>query len=178
MKKIAILLAAVALTGCASTAYHNAKSGILMDDVNSINMPSLKADVEVGEKISGVAECESWFGIITKSPNRQTYGVELQKETGNMTPADCTRGALYEAMSKSNADVIISPKYTSVKKDNWCIFGYCIHKVRQIIVTGYKGNIKNISQMQKPDFELYGLPKSSQKKNVAIELDLTKHTAQ
>lgn len=164
MKKLCLLvLTAVCLVGCSSAAYRNARGSMVLDDMNKINTPAFKADVEVGEKISGVAECESWFGITTKQPARQTHDAKLQSNAGNLAPSACTRGALYEAMSKSNADVIITPRYTSVSKDNWCILGYCIHKVRQIIVTGYKGSVKNISPMAKEDFELYGVVTEAQK---------------
>ncbi|MBR5609027.1 MAG: hypothetical protein IKW63_02020 [Elusimicrobiaceae bacterium] len=173
MKKLSLLvLAAVCLVGCSSVGYHNAKSSMLLNDINKINTPSFKADVEVGEKISGVAECESWFGFTTKQPARQTYEAKLQSNSGNLAPSACTRGALYDAMSKSNADVIITPKYTSVNKDNWCVFGYCIHKVRQIIVTGYKGTVKKIAPMAKEDFEVYGVLTEVQKNNKASEASI------
>ena len=173
MKKLGLLaLSAVCLVGCSTAAYRNARGSMVLDEINTINTPAFKADVVVGEKISGVAECESWFGITTKSPARQTHDVKLQSNAGNLASSACTRGALYDAMSKSNADVIITPRYTSVNKNNWCILGYCIHKVSQIIVTGYKGSVKNISPMAKEDFELYGVVTEAQKNNEGSSLSM------
>ena len=88
MKKLSLLvLVAVCLVGCSSVGYHNAKSSMLLGDMNEINTPSFKADVEVGEKISGVAECESWFGLTTKQPERQTYAPSIPAASKNTRAA-------------------------------------------------------------------------------------------
>ena len=146
MKKVMCCVAAVLAVGCSSVEYHNGKQSLLMQNVQVEPSP-LKADIQVGQAISGVAECEKWFGFTTKKPAKQTYGAELQVSQGNFSTGACTRGAVYEALTKNNADVIIAPRYTSVKKSNGCLFGFCIHVVDQVIVTGYKGNIRNIMPM-------------------------------
>ncbi len=150
MKKV-LLLSVLALfgIGCASTQYHNGRNGLTIADADQIKLYPLQAEVEVGEKISGVAECEKWFGIFYKKPEKQTYGVGMQQNAGNFAPNACTRGAIYDALSKGKADTIVAPKYTAVKKKDLCIFGFCLHEVDQIIVTGYKGTIKNIQPMEK-----------------------------
>lgn len=147
MKKAVWLgLAAILCVGCSSTQYHNGRGSILLEQITVEPRP-LQADITVGPAISGVAECESWFGIRTKKPQKQTYGISLQTDEGNFVPNDCTRGAVYNALTNSKSDVIIAPRYTSVKKGSWCLFGLCLHVTDQIIVTGYGGKIHSISPM-------------------------------
>lgn len=147
MKKLLLLEALlILLVGCASVEQHNGRQSVLMNPV-AIEPRPLQADIQVGRAISGVAECETWFGFITKQPQKQTYGVDMQEPQGNFAPNACTRGAVYDALSKNNADVIISPRYTSIKKKNWCILGVCLHLVDQIIVSGYKGDVVNLRPM-------------------------------
>ncbi len=147
MKKIMYVCMTMMFVGCSSVEYHNGRQSLLMQNVQVEPSP-LKADIQVGQAISGVAECERWFGFTTKKPAKQTYGAELQVSQGNFSPNPCTRGAVYEALTKNNADVIIAPRYTAVKKGNLCLFGFCMHVVDQIIVNGYKGNIRNIVPME------------------------------
>lgn len=149
MKKILfVVLIILSVAGCSSVEYHNGRNSLVVQNI-TIEPKPLQADIKVGQKITGVAECESWFGFYTKQPTEQTYGAELQVPEGNFVPSQCTRGALYDALNKYNADVIVSPHYTSFKKGDLCILGFCIHTVNKVIVTGYKGNIENISTMEK-----------------------------
>lgn len=147
MKKILMLqMLLILLVGCASTEQHNGRQSVLMNNV-TIEPRPLQADIQVGRAISGVGECESWFGFITKQPQKQTYGADMQEPQGNFAPSACTRGAVYDALSKNNADVIIAPRYTSIKKKNLCILGLCLHTIDQIIVSGYKGDVINLRPM-------------------------------
>lgn len=148
MKKWMYLAAvAVCVTGCSSMETRNGRNNMLVDDI-SIEPKPMQAEIQVGPKISGVAECEKWFWFWTKQPAKQTYGTSLQMPDGNFSTGPCTRGAIYDALTKNNADMIVAPKYTAVQKGELCVLGKCMHRVNQIIVTGYKGNIKDISPMQ------------------------------
>lgn len=156
MKNLTSLLA-VCLMLCAysSVEYHNGKRGVYLGNIEAVEILPLQAEVEVENTvISGVAECERWFWFLTKKPAKQTYGVSLQIPNGNFSPNACTRGALYDALSKNNAQYIFAPRYTAVKKGNWCILGLCLHQVNQIIVTGQKANIKHVRQTQEDILEL------------------------
>lgn len=151
MKKILVaVLFAICGVGCASTQYHNGRDGVTLANTDAIKVYPMQAEVRVGNVVSGVAECEKWFGIFKKEPEKQTYGLPLQSEQGNFAPNACTRGAVYDAISKGNADTIIAPRYLAVKKKELCILGIkslCLHEVDQIIVTGYKGTFTNIKSM-------------------------------
>lgn len=132
---------------CSSVSYHNGRNSISLAQPDQVDLYPLQADVKVEQQISGVAECESWFGFLTKKPQRQTFGATLQEASGDFSPSPCTRGAIYDALAKNNAEMILSPRYTAVQKKNWCLLGLCLHKVNQIIVTGYKASVKNIRPM-------------------------------
>lgn len=148
MKKIILLgLLISVLTGCSSMDYHNGRNNMLLGKLDDIDVHPLQADVKVEQQISGVAECKSWFGFLTKKPTHQTYGSYLQVPQGNFSPTACTRGAIYNALSKNNAELILAPRYTAVQKGKFCLFGICLHKTHQIIVTGYKAGIKDIRPM-------------------------------
>lgn len=153
MKKIVMFAVfAVLFAGCVSTQHHNGRKNFGLEDAEPIKVYPLQAEMEVGEKISGSAECETWLGIFKKQPATQTYGMTLYPEDGNITPDACTKGAFYDALSKNKADTIIAPQYTSVQKKELCIFGIkslCLHVTDQIVVKGYRGTVKNIKPVEK-----------------------------
>lgn len=150
MKKITIIAISLLLAGCSSVDYHTGKNSLLMQNT-LVQQAPLQADIKAGGKITGTAECEKWFGLSIKKPNKQTYGAELQVPSGNFAPKECTRGALYDALNKNNADTIIAPHYTVVRKSEGCVFGICIHQIYQIIITGYKGNINKITSIKQEE---------------------------
>ena len=148
MKKILVFIFAVfGIVGCSSMEHHNGKNSVIMQNV-VVEPKPMQADIKVDKKITGVAECEKWFGFYTKKPQNQTYGAELQVASGNFAASPCTRGALYDALNKNNADVIVAPHYSSVKTQDMCILGLCLHTIDKIIITGYKGTVENISPME------------------------------
>lgn len=151
-KTVMFAVFAVLFAGCASTEYHNGRKNFGIATPDTITVLPMQAEMEVGEKISGAAECETWLGIFHRYPEKQTYGMALYPEDGNFAPNQCTKGAFYDALSKSKADTIVAPKYTSEKKRELCIFGIkflCLHVMDQTVVTGYKGTIKNIRTIDK-----------------------------
>lgn len=145
---IPLLLFSVAAltTGCIS---HNANTSSAPLQVNLVSN-ELKADVVVGEKISGQAKITYFFGIPFGSTNKYADGVfydgmivdksgwlaSVMSLLGSVNEAKAS--AAYDAISKSNADVIISPRYTMDIQDFW------IFKNVEAQVTGYKGTIKSI----------------------------------
>ncbi|MDR1826071.1 MAG: hypothetical protein LBQ49_00075 [Rickettsiales bacterium] len=138
MKKSMILLP-LALVAC--TGYHNGKIGAVIAPIPPIES-KIEANVKVGEKITGSAECTEVLFLTVSAPERQTYGPELQTKTGNLANSTCTAGAIYDAMSSSDADIIVSPQYTSVKTSFGCIpFVGCLYKNTKVIVSGHAGKI-------------------------------------
>ena len=142
-----LLLSVVVLaSGCIS---HNGNTASAPLHVNLV-ANDLKADVTVGEKISGQAKMTYFmifeFGGTGKYADGVSYDGTSTQLGGNLfssllagdTYAGVKSSAAYDAISKSNADIIISPRYVVDVQD----FG--IFKTVEVKVTGYKGTIKSI----------------------------------
>lgn len=150
MKKIVaplLLLSVVMLTsGC---TIHNANTASAPLHVNLVSN-DLKADVAVGEKISGQAKVTYFmifeFGGTGKYADGVSYDGTSTQVGGDIfaallagnTYAGVKSSAAYDAISKSNADVIISPRYVLEVQD------FLIFKTVEAKVTGYKGTVKSI----------------------------------
>lgn len=143
MKKV-LLLAAVssfAMVGCASQNVSQSSSPL----VSSVEAP-LKADVDVGEKITGTAQSTQIFGFIKLGPNKFADGVTYAGASGGglLSMLDSSESvkaaAAYNATSKSNADVIVAPRYTIETND------YFVFKTTKATVNGYKGTINSITK--------------------------------
>lgn len=161
MKKFIIpLLFSVALTsGCIS---HNANTASAPLQVR-LTANELKADVAVGDKISGQAKITYFLGIPFGSTNKYADGVlydgSVITQGGVYNPyspqaqdffaslfslfvgniqQEAAAQAAYDAISKSNADIIIAPRYVLDVQDFWIV------KNVEAQVTGYKGTIKSI----------------------------------
>lgn len=147
MKKIIIVIAGLLLAGCSSVNYNTGRKSLLIQDMGVRQKP-IQADIRVGGKISGSAECKHLFGFSIKRPQEQTYGAELQVPEGNFAPVECTRGALNDALTRNNADVIIAPHYNLNKISHGCIFGKCVYNSYEVTVVGYKGKIDHFSSVE------------------------------
>lgn len=143
MKKYTILASILALTGCAT--YHNGKIGMTITNPEIQFVPKqASVNVDTQNKISGSAKCDSVLWVFNSTPVRQTYGPELQTNDGNIAPDECVAGALYDAMSKSNADIIVAPQYTVAQQGLLCFKNRCLYGTTHVIVSGYAGSITSI----------------------------------
>jgi len=102
---------------------------------------NLKADVAVGEKISGSASSILLFGLITLgAPNKLADGIVYGgASAGNpyFNPyEELKSAAAYNAVTEGKADVIIAPRYT-ISGTNYFLF-----KTLNATVSGYKGTLK------------------------------------
>lgn len=148
MKKLLLVVAVLGLVACSSSELRTGRNSVNLANI-AVEPEPMSAQIKVGQKITGTATCETWFGFQTKAPEKLTYGAGLQVEDGNFAPSKCTRGAIYDALTKNKADVIIAPQYTATEDGSICVFGRCAHRVNKITVTGYKGTIERISTMDK-----------------------------
>ena len=58
MKQIVLLFVlAVFFMGCASTQYRNGRDSVKVASLDTLRVYPMEAEIVVGEKISGVAEC-------------------------------------------------------------------------------------------------------------------------
>ena len=146
MKKT-LLVTAAAMTLCACSATtHQGIEGARFSDVVIESRP-LQVSVVPGEKITGSARCRSILGITLNAPEKEAFGAHMQTTDGNFEGGACTRGAVYDAISKANADVLLAPQYTVSGKTFGCLFGHCLYSDSSVDVVGYKGTFKNVKEM-------------------------------
>ena len=145
MKKLVLVtLLAAYLAGC-TTINSSQPSGHLKLDADA----GIKADVTVGEKISGSSSitflCLLWCFQLPGGPDRFAEGVDYQAHSlsavhtpfGVLDPFGHVKAAAaYDAVKKSNADVIIAPRYVIEAND------FLLFKTVNTTVTGYKGTIR------------------------------------
>ncbi|MCS3467602.1 hypothetical protein M2401_001327 [Pseudomonas sp. JUb42] len=145
MKKLWMSAALIALiastTGCVS--YNVSQPTAPLEGVVKSD---LKADVKVGEAISGQSSTNILFNFLTFGGDNQfADGVAYSGgATGGLgaflpDPISTTKAAAaYKAVKSSGADLIVAPRY-EVTVDNYFIF-----KKVDVKVTGNKGSITSI----------------------------------
>ncbi|MBR6327959.1 MAG: hypothetical protein IKR60_03675 [Alphaproteobacteria bacterium] len=145
MKKLLLSAAFLGLAACTTT--HQGTKSLNVDDLTLKARP-LQVSVVPGEKISGTVECTNFLGIPIRYPSKEAYGARLETSSGNFAGDNCTRGAIYNAIVNSNADVILAPQYMTSGKTFLCLplIG-CLYNNRTITVTGYKGTYQDIREM-------------------------------
>lgn len=106
----------------------------------------VKADVEIGEKISGNASVTTVLEIFKFGmPSKYAVGLNYNTDSGfspiEIDPYSSIKdAAAYNAVSKSNADVIVNPKY-SIEENNYLLFSTV-----KVTVQGYKGTLKGLKK--------------------------------
>ena len=142
MKKLATVAAISAfalLTGCAS---QNISQPAV--PLNGTVGTDLKADVKVGETISGESSVNILFNVFKLGGDTQfadgvTYGGGEGGFALGLDPvASAKSAAAYKAVKASGADVIVAPRYEVNVQD------YFVYKTVNVSVTGKKGTVTSI----------------------------------
>lgn len=145
MKKVWVYTAAAAVialtSGCASYNV-SAPSAPVGGSVTA----DLKADVKVGEKISGESSTSILFGFLNIGGDTQfadgvAYGGSAGGGLGGLLPdpiSTTKAAAAFKAVKSSDADLIVAPRYEVNVMD------YFIFKKVDVKVTGNKGTINSI----------------------------------
>ena len=150
MKKIIYLLFALVITGCSNVNYNQ-----LTGNIDVTVKAELDATITVGENISGTGSetvlffVFRWPGtryraegntVALNSSSPSSFLVSGITESLNpFNIVEHAKGqAVYDAISTSNADVLINPKFTITIQD------FLIYKTVRCEVTGKKGTIKTI----------------------------------
>lgn len=135
MKKLwmSTALAAVIVTASGCTSYNVNQPSAPMDGVVSTD---LKADVRVGEPITGQSSVNILFGFLK-------FGGDNQFADGgsllSFDPVSSVKSAAaFKAVKSSGADLIVAPRYEVSVQD------YFVFKKVDVKVTGNKGNIAGI----------------------------------
>ena len=146
MKKVLLAtIAGLMLTACSATTHKGIEGAKFSDDM--IESRPMQVSVVPGEKIQGSARCRSFLFFTLNAPEREAYGAQIQTNDGNFEAGNCTRGAVYDAISKGKADVLLAPQYTASGKTFGCLFGHCLYSDSTVEVVGYKGTFKDIKEM-------------------------------
>ncbi|MBR1601729.1 MAG: hypothetical protein IJ677_09180 [Alphaproteobacteria bacterium] len=154
MKKICSILACLCIMACTST---NKGTQSLNVEGLSLRARPLAVSIVPGEKIYGTAKCVNFLGIPLSSPSKQAYGAKLETQQGNFAGDNCTRGAIYDAIVSSNADLILSPQYVTTGTSFLCLpWIGCMYNDRTITVTGRKGTY--VYDNEVPAYETAPLP--------------------
>nr|WP_246886699.1 hypothetical protein [Pseudomonas chlororaphis] len=129
----------IAASGC--TSYNISQPAAPID---SQVKADLKADVAVGEAISGQSSVNILFGVLKFGGDNQfadgvTYGGDTGGGLGMLDPVSAVKSAAaYKAVKASGADLIVAPRY-EVSEENYFVF-----KKVSVTVKGNKGSIRSI----------------------------------
>lgn len=144
MKKfwMSAAIAAVIATASGCTSYNISQPvAPVVGDVKT----DLKADVSVGEKISGQSQVNILFGFLKFGGDSQfADGVVYGGESGGMSLgafdpiASAKSAAAFKAVKRSGSDLIVAPRYEVTVED------YFLFKKVDVKVTGNKGSINSI----------------------------------
>ena len=138
-KFMTVFLISMVMAGC-SSLNQSAPSQALSSQVNA----DFSADVEVGSITKGKSHTTILFGFITFGDSKFADGVNdgTSKPSFGFSPAeDAKSAAAYNALKKSNADILVAPRYTV---DDFNFLN--IFRTIDAEVTGYAGTIKSVKQ--------------------------------
>lgn len=156
MKKICSILACLSLIACTST--HQGTKSLNVEGL-SLRAKPLSVSIIPGEKISGSARCKSFLGIEFSSPSKEAFGARLETNQGNFAGDTCTRGAIYDAIVSSDADIILSPQYRATRDGFLCLpWIGCLYSDTTITVTGHKGTYNYINETPVYETTVYETP--------------------
>ncbi len=149
IKFAALASAVVVAAGCHSfntnrTAATLSSQGIVTNEI--------RADIKVGERVSGESNLNVLFGFISFGGDSNFVdGVGFNGvSSGGLLPSNpldktpqVQSAAAYNALAPVNGDVLISPRYEITVDD------YFVFKKIHVKVTGYKGTVNSISATNK-----------------------------
>ena len=143
MKKLYLSAAVAALiattSGCVS--YNMSQPSA---PISGAVTADLKANVKVGEQISGESSTNILFGWLSVGGDTQfadgvTYGGGGGSAIGLPDPISAVKAAAaYKAVKSSGSDLIVAPRYEVTVED------YIVFKKVNVKVTGNKGSIDSI----------------------------------
>ncbi len=148
MKKTLLIMAVyLTLFGCSSTHLQQLSTPIVAPAIVEPN--NLKAEITVGQKISGTASLTQVLWVFNFGPNDFADGVNFTPTPNSgllgflgfssFDPyASIKSAAAYEATTKSQSDIIVAPRYKLHIKN------YFVFSKTTATVIGYKGTINSI----------------------------------
>ena len=149
--KKALAISSVALLAACSTVHNKGIDNSIITKTD-VEVRPLETSIKVGERVTGTATCTQFLGITLEGPEKESYGATLQTNEGNVAGGKCTRGAIYKALSGTDADLILAPQYELESSGMLCIpvVDFCLYKSSTVVVKGYAGKYTTIKEMS-PD---------------------------
>ena len=130
-----IVFSLLFIAGCASTNKSHVFSKM---SVNTSSELDAKIEVDLSNKLTGTSTTKYLFKIIQlEGDNNFADGYGGFGSVGKTKSA-----AAYNAISSSDADVLVSPQYVITMKDNFFI------QEITVTVTGFGGKIKSIKNKE------------------------------
>lgn len=175
MKKLFVACLMVPLLVGCSTYNRGTESMNIKHD--AIQVRPMEARVAVGGKIQGSASTKTLFGIPLVSPNREAYGVDMQMPQGLSAAHDeSVRGAVYNAVNRSGADMIVAPQYAVDSFRFLCLLDkwLCVYRSSDVTVSGFKGTYYGIRDVDdQTAHDLYVMKELKQNNaNITIPISL------
>ncbi|RMT58903.1 hypothetical protein ALP29_00924 [Pseudomonas syringae pv. avii] len=139
LKFLALSTIIATASGCVS---YNASQP--SSPIDSTVKADLKADVAVGDAITGQSSVNILFGFLKFGGDSQfadgvSYGGDGGVSLGLLDPVSAVKSAAaYKAVKTSGADLIVAPRY-EINEENYFIF-----KKVSVTVKGNKGTIRSI----------------------------------
>ncbi|POF40009.1 hypothetical protein B0D71_23290 [Pseudomonas laurylsulfativorans] len=137
-----LTLSTIIATASGCVSYNNSQPS---SPIDSTVKADLKADIAVGDAISGQSSVNVLFGFLKFGGDSQfADGVSYGGQSGGLSslgldPVSAVKSAAaYKAVKASGADLIVAPRY-EVSEENYFIF-----KKVSVTVKGNKGNIRSI----------------------------------
>ena len=145
MKKYFLLAGMIALTACSTTTHRGINGGDFANAV--VETRPMQISVVPGAKVKGSARCTSFLGFTINAPEKEAYGATMQTTDGNFEAGRCTRGAVYDAVSKANSEMLLAPQYIVSGKTFGCFLGHCLYSDSRVDVIGYAANYAYLREM-------------------------------
>ena len=150
MKNIKYIAFALFIFGCSNVSYNQ-----LTGDIDVTVKSELEATITVGDNISGTGSETVLFFIfrwpgtryraegstiaLNSSSPASFFSSGIASSLNPFNIAEHAKGqAIHDAITSSNADVIINPRFTITEQD------FFVYKTVRCDVTGKKGTIKTI----------------------------------
>ncbi len=150
MKRVLVSVVALSVLGLAGCTGQRMNTNVKGMNVLSANVETIPMEVgiKVGEKITGSCEYSTVLGFKVKGPTKYAYGAQFENSGANIG-GPCTNAALYEAITNSNSDIIINPKYFTEANTFGCLGDgeWCISRSLNVTVTGLKGSYEEFKKI-------------------------------
>lgn len=141
---VLVVFAAMIFTSCSSSMKSTQSSPV---NARNVDLDPIKADIKVNEdsRLSGKSSYSYLLFFKLKGENNYVAGVNFNNGRFVGEASRARAAAAYDAMSKGDYDLLISPNFTITKKNYLGIF-----RTYDVSVTGYGAKYHNFRTEAEP----------------------------